>query len=128
MNTQRCRSTTYGKYCSSIMYSTTRPVHARHDRHDSSAFSYLFQSHRARGLHNAVLSHAMPDHPPFASAECFSTRESYFTTPCLARCDSPPWETEIRRVGDTVFLLVENDQNNALRFSHVFAVDFETLK
>ena len=36
------------------------------------------------------------------------------------------WKTEIRQVGDAIFL--ENDENNALRFSHVSAVDFETLK
>ena len=38
------------------------------------------------------------------------------------------WETEIRKVGDTFLVVVEKEENNALRFSHVFAVDFETLR
>ena len=38
------------------------------------------------------------------------------------------WETEIRQASEAVLFYLENDENNALRFSHGFAVDFETLK
>ena len=38
------------------------------------------------------------------------------------------WETEIRQAGEAALFYLENDENNALRFSHAFAVDFETLK
>ena len=36
-------------------------------------------------------------------------------------------KSEIRQAGEAVSLYLENDENNALRFSHDFAVDFETL-
>ena len=38
------------------------------------------------------------------------------------------WKTEIRQDGEAVVYYLENDENNALRFLHDFAVDFETLK
>ena len=38
------------------------------------------------------------------------------------------WEIEIRQAGKAVLFYLENDENNALRFSHGFAVDFESLK
>ena len=69
-----------------------------------------------------------PDHPPSASAQSASAPgsrkiyDSLFSTLRLAALIE--WETQ---AGDAVFFIyLENDENNALRFSHDFAVDFET--
>ena len=51
--------------------------------------------------------------------------DSLFSTLRLALVE---WETEIREAGEDVFYYLENTENNALIFSHGFAVDFETLK
>ena len=82
----------------------------------------------------------MPDHPPCqiiphplaqsASAEsapgsCKIFYDSLFSTLRLAALIE--LETEIRQAGEAVLFYLENDENNALRFSHGFAVDFETL-
>ena len=83
-------------------------------------------------------SHAMPDHPPCQiiphplaqSASAPGSRkifyDSLFSTLRLAALNE--WKTEIRLAGEAVFYYLENDENSALRFSHDFAVDFETLK
>ena len=80
----------------------------------------------------------MPDHPPCqiiphplaqsasAPGSCKIFYDSLFCTLRLAALIE--WETEIRQAGEAVLLYLENDENNALRFSHGFAVDFETLK
>ena len=80
----------------------------------------------------------MPDHPPCqiiphplaqsASAPgsrkiCYDSLSSTLRLAALIE-----WETEIRQAGEAVFLFLEYDENNALRFSHDFAVGFETLK
>ena len=84
--------------------------------------------HRAR-----VPSQIIP-HPLAQSASAPGSRnifyDSLFSTLWLATLIE--WETEIRQAGDcyeaVFFCYLENDENNALRFSHDFAVDFETLK
>ena len=80
----------------------------------------------------------MPDHPPCqiiphplaqstsAPGSCKIFYDSLFSTLRLAALIE--WETEIRQAGEAVLFYLENDENNALRFSHGFAVDFETLK
>ena len=80
----------------------------------------------------------MPDHPPCqiiphplaqsasAPGSCKIVYDSLFSTLRLAALIE--WETEIRQAGEAVLFYLENDENNALRFSHGFAVDFETLK
>ena len=80
----------------------------------------------------------MPDHPPCqiiphplaqsasAPGSCKILYDSLFSTLRLAALIE--WETEIRPAGEAVLFYLENDENNALRFSHGFAVDFETLK
>ena len=80
----------------------------------------------------------MPDHPPCqiiphplaqsasAPGSCKIFYDSLFSTFRLAALIE--WETEIRQAGEAVLFYLENDENNALRFSHGFAVDFETLK
>ena len=72
-------------------------------------------------------------HPLAQSASAPGSRkifyDSLFSTLRLAALIE--WETQIRQAGDAVFFYLfylENDENNALRFSHDFAVDFETLK
>ena len=79
----------------------------------------------------------MPDHPPCqiiphplaqsasAPGSCKIFYDSLFSTLRLAALIES--ETEIRQAGEAVFYL-EIGENNALRFSHDFAVDFETLK
>ena len=80
----------------------------------------------------------MPDHPPCqiiphplaqsasAPGSCKIFDDSLFSTLRLAALIE--WETEIRQAGEAVLFYLENDENNALGFSHGFAVDFETLK
>ena len=80
----------------------------------------------------------MPDHPPCQiiphplaqSASAPGSRkifyDSLFKTLRLAALIE--WETEIRQAGEAVLFYLENYENNALGFSHGFAVDFETLK
>ena len=73
-------------------------------------------------------------HPPICplaqSASAPGSRkifyDSLFSTLRLAALIE--WETEIRQAGEAVFIYLENYENNALRFSHDIAVDFETLK
>ena len=89
-------------------------------------------------LHNYALRCPMPDHPPCqiiphplaqsasAPGSCKIFYDSLFSTLRLAALIE--WETEIRQAGEAVLFYLENDENNALRFSHGFAVDFETLK
>ena len=97
--------------------------------------------HRASGDHREVVGPGrcpMPDHPPCqiiphplaqsasapGSPKIFY--DSLFSTLRLAALIE--WETEIRQAGEAVLFYLEKDENNALRFSHGFAVDFETLK
>ena len=61
-----------------------------------------------------------------APGSCKIFYDSLFSTLRLAALIE--WETEIRQAGEAVLSYLENDVNNALRFSHGFAVDFETLK
>ena len=61
-----------------------------------------------------------------APGSCKIFYDSLFSTLRLAALIE--WETEIRQAGEAVLFYLENDENNALRFSHGFAVDFETLK
>ena len=61
-----------------------------------------------------------------APGSCKICYDSLFSTLRLAALIE--WETEIRQAGEAVLFYLENDENNALRFSHGFAVDFETLK
>ena len=80
----------------------------------------------------------MPDHPPCqiiphplaqsasAPGSCKLFYDSLFRTLRLVALIE--WETEIRQAGEAVLFYLENDENNALRFSHGFAVDFKTLK
>ena len=80
----------------------------------------------------------MPDHPPCqiiphplaqsasAPGSCKIFYDSLFKTLRLAALIE--WETEIRQAGEAVLFNLENYENNALGFSHGFAVDFETLK
>ena len=80
----------------------------------------------------------MPDHPPCqiiphplaqsasAPGSCKIFYDSLFSMLRLAALIE--WETEIRQAGEAVLFYLENDENNALRFSHGFAVDFESLK
>ena len=82
----------------------------------------------------------MPDHPPCQiiphplaqSASAPGSRKIFYDSlsSTLRLAALIEWETEIRQAGEAVFNLenLENDENNALRFSHGFAVDFETLK
>ena len=69
-------------------------------------------------------------HPLAQSASAPGSRkifyDSLFSTLWLAALIE--WETEIRQAGEDVYMYLENYENNALRFSHDFAVDFETLK
>ena len=72
-------------------------------------------------------------HPPAQSASAPGSRkifyDSLFSTCTLRLAALIEWETEIRQAGEAGFFLnLENDENNALRFSHDFAGDFETLK
>ena len=80
----------------------------------------------------------MPDHPPCqiithplaqsasAPGSCKIFNDSLFST--LRHAALIEWETEIRQAGEAALFYLENDENNALRFSHGFAVDFVTLK
>ena len=61
-----------------------------------------------------------------APGSCKIFYDSLFSTLRLAALIE--WETEIRQASEAVLFYLENDENNALRFSHGFAVDFETLK
>ena len=61
-----------------------------------------------------------------APGSCKIFYDSLFSTLRLAALIE--WETEIRQAGEAVLFYLENDENKALRFSHGFAVDFETLK
>ena len=66
-----------------------------------------------------------------APGSCKIFYDSLFST--LRFATLIEWETEIRQarlstVARLFFCYLENDENNALRFSHDFAVDFETLK
>ena len=73
----------------------------------------------------------MPDHPPSASTQSASapgSRKIFYNSLLSTLRALIEWETEIRQAGEAGFLNLENDENNALRFSHDFAVDFETLK
>ena len=69
-------------------------------------------------------------HPLAQSASAPGSRkivyDSLFSTLRLAALIE--WETKIRQAGEAVCIYLENYENNALRFSHDFAVDFETLK
>ena len=81
------------------------------------------------GLWPGVPCQIIP-HPLAQSASvpgsCKIFYDSLFRTLRLAALIE--WETEIRQAGEAVLFNLENDENNALRFSHGFAVDFETLK
>ena len=102
---------------------------------------------RPSGGHRAILNMfniarrrrcPMPDHPPCqiiphplaqsasAPGSCKIFYDSLFKTLRLAALIE--WETEIRQAGKAVLFYLENYENNALGFSHGFAVDFETLK
>ena len=80
----------------------------------------------------------MPDHPPCQiiphplaqSASPQGSRKIFYDSlsSTLRLAALIEWETEIRQAGEAVLYFLEYDENNALRFSHVFAVDFETLK
>ena len=61
-----------------------------------------------------------------APGSCKIFYDSLFKTLRLAALIE--WETEIRQAGEAVLFYLENYENNALGFSHGFAVDFETLK
>ena len=68
--------------------------------------------------------------PHLQSASALGSRkifyDSLFSTLRLAALIE--WETEIQQAGEAVFIYLESGENNALRLSHDFAVDFETLK
>ena len=80
----------------------------------------------------------MPDHPPCQiiphplaqSASAPGSRKIFYDSlsSTLRLAALIEWETEIRQAGEAVFLFLEYDENNSLRFSHDFAVGFETLK
>ena len=86
---------------------------------------------RPAGVPCQIIPQIIP-HPLAQSASAPGSRKIFYDSlsSTLRLAALIEWETEIRQAGEAVFNLenLENDENNALRFSHGLAVDFETLK